>query len=416
MSNPQVLIVGGGLAGLACARQLHGAGTEAQILEASDHVGGRVRTDVVDGFRLDRGFQILLTAYPEAQRVLDYDALNLRPFEPGALVRFQGKFHRLADPWRRPRHILASAVSPLASLGDLLRVAHLRSRVTSGPLDDLFQQPETSTLERLRQAGFSDRIIERFFRPFLGGVFLERELATSSRKLDFVFRMFATGDAVVPSQGMAAIPHQLRDGLSPEAVRTNTRVTGVSSRGVTLESGEELSSEAVVVATDQRTAAQLLGWPEPPAENRTTCLYFAADRPPLEEPILVLNGDSAGPINNLSVPSQVSASYAPQGRALVSVTVVGIPENQDALQNSVREQLANWFGAAVRDWQHLRTYSIDNALPNQSSLTPLTEQSLERDGIYICGDYLESASIHAALLSGRKTAEALCEQLSIAAS
>ncbi len=172
MAKPEVLIVGGGLAGLCCARHLHRAGISFQIVEASDSVGGRARTDEVDGFLLDRGFQVLLTAYPEARDELDYEKLELARFEPGALIRYRGKFHRFADPWRRPQHLLATALSPVASLGDKLRVARLRSRVCRGTLDELLPTARRRQLwSSLHNEGFSDRIIEHFFRPFLGVCF-----------------------------------------------------------------------------------------------------------------------------------------------------------------------------------------------------------------------------------------------------
>ena len=173
----QVLIIGAGLAGLCCARVLHQAHIPFVILEASDGVGGRVRTDRVEGFLLDRGFQVLQTAYPEARRVLDYPALKLKPFYPGALVYFDGRLHRVGDPLRQPRHLFSTIFSPIGTLADKLRVARLRWQVSRGSIEDLFRRPETSTLAALRAQGFSDTMIERFFRPFFSGVFFDRNLA-----------------------------------------------------------------------------------------------------------------------------------------------------------------------------------------------------------------------------------------------
>jgi phytoene dehydrogenase-like protein len=412
VNSPDVLIVGGGLAGLCCARRLGQAGVACQILEASDDVGGRVRTDEVDGFLLDRGFQVFLTAYPEARQVLDYRALQLQTFEPGALIRSDGRFHRWVDPWRRPRHLLATAVSPVASLSDKLRVARLRRRVTSAPMTQLHRQPEMATIERLRREGFSDRIIERFFRPFLGGVFLESDLASSSRKFEFVFRMFAQGDAALPARGMQAIPRQITAQLPAQTVRTNSPVKSLHRGGVLLASGEELRAKAIVVATEAPAAAKLLGDVGSPESNGVTCLYFGAERPPLEEPILVLNGEANGPINNLCVPSQIAPAYAPGGQALVSATVIGHqgPEEQ-GLVLRVREQLADWFGPLAHQWQHLRTYDIPNALPHQPSLDPIEKAVRRTDGIFVCGDYLDFASIQGAMATGRRAAESVLDHL-----
>ncbi len=343
MANPEVIIVGAGLAGLCCARRLQERSIPFQMLEASERVGGRVRTDVVDGFQLDRGFQVLLTAYPEAERVLDYDALQLGYFEPGALVRFQGKFHRFVDPWRRPQHLFSTAFSPIARLSDKLKVASLRRDVCRGTLEALYERPESTTMQRLRQYGFSNRIIDAFFRPFLGGVFLERELDTSSRKFDFVFRMFAKGSAALPARGMANVANQLAASIPAESIRTNARVERIAEQRVILASGESMSAKEIVIACQQPMAARLLGQSEDVAFHSVNCLYFACDEPPIAEPILVLNGEGEGPINNLCVPSQVCSSYAPADKSLISVTVLG-DDDIDAVKPHVQTQLREWFG------------------------------------------------------------------------
>ena len=409
MSNPEVTIIGGGLSGLCCARRLHEAGVSFQLLEGSEEVGGRVRTDEVDGFLLDRGFQVLLTAYPEAQDVLDYDALNLARFAPGALVRYRGRFHRFTDPWRSPRHLFATASSPIGSLTDKLRVARLRSRVCRSSLDKLFERPETTTINALRQEGFSKRFIDSFFRPFLGGVFLEPDLNTSSRMFDFVFRMFATGNVVLPAGGIGEIARQITNKLPDENLRTGASVEAFEGTTVRLTSGEMLQAGAVVIACEAPAAAKLLVDPTPPSGRGVTCLYFAAERPPIEEPILVLNGDGVGPINNLCVPSQVTPTYAPASQALVSVTVLGLPDGD--VEASVRKQLLDWFGPDVIAWRHLRTYRIPYALPSQAppALSPVEKSSSRGDHLFVCGDYLDTASIQGAMVSGRRAAECVMQ-------
>lgn len=411
MSNRKVFIIGGGLAGLCCARRLNESGVSFQLLEASDDVGGRARTDEVDGFLLDRGFQVLLTAYPEAQEVLDYDALNLARFAPGALVRYRGKFHRFADPWRSPRHAVATAISPIGTLLDKLRVARLRSRVCRGALDELFERQETTTIDALRDAGFSAQIIEPFFRPFLGGVFLDHELVTSSRMFEFVFRMFASGDAALPSQGMGAIARQIADQLPEASLRTGASVESLDGTMVRLASGEVLQAGAIVVACEAPAAANLLGDTSPPSGQTVTCLYFAADRPPVDEPILILNGDGNGPVNNLCVPSKVAPTYAPENQSLVSVTVLGTPNGD--VEAKVREQLQNWFGAEVSSWRHLRTYRIPYALPSQipPALSPVSKSVARGNDVFLCGDYLDTSSIQGAMISGRRAAESVLSSI-----
>lgn len=407
--TPDVLIVGAGLAGLCCARRLHQKGIRFLILEASDGVGGRIRTDTVEGFRLDRGFQVFLTSYPEAARQLDFQALLLKPFLPGALIRYCGKFHELADPWRRPSAALPSLFSPIGSIADKLRVARLRFRVLRGSIEDRFRDPETTTLQALRDSGFSDSMIDRFFRPFLGGIFLNGDLLTSSRMFQFVFRMFSLGNACLPEEGMEAIPRQLASTLPPGSIRFGAKVAHVRSNGVNLESGEELLAKKVVVATDGATAVSLLTDAEPVAWQGVTCLYFAAPKPPVERPILVLNGDGAGPINNLCVPTTVVPSYGPAGSNLVSVTVLGTPPDAAALLAEVQTQLKDWFGAKAEGWRHLRTYCIPHALPRQSPpALAVVERTVRTSAdVYVCGDHRDNASINGAMVSGRRCADSV---------
>ncbi|MEM9345877.1 MAG: NAD(P)/FAD-dependent oxidoreductase [Planctomycetota bacterium] len=408
-----VVIVGAGLAGLCCARRLQESGRRFLVLDAADAVGGRIRTDGVDGYRLDRGFQVFSTAYPEAQKILDYKPLDLHSFEPGALVRYGGAFHQLTDPWRRPLRGICSVFSPVGTLADKLRVARLRSRVLRGSTEDQFKIPETTTIEALQQDGFTDSMIERFFRPFLGGIFLDPGLQASSRMFNFVFRMFSSGDATLPAEGMEAIPQQIASRLPSGTVRLNTRVAGFESGSVRLESGETIRAQAIVVATESPVAAELLGEPVSPGSQGVTCLYFAADRPPIDEPVLVLNGEGTGPVNNLCVPSLL-VPCAPDGRHLVSATVLGIPGADDAaLESEVREQLASWYGPEVGGWRHLRTYRIPHALPRQAppALAEPERPVRLKDGVYVCGDHRDNASINGAMVSGRRAAEALLDDL-----
>jgi len=394
--------------------ELKRRGLSVQVLEASDDVGGRVRTDRVDGFLLDRGFQVLLTAYPEARRYLDYAALDLRSYEPGAIVRHGGTFYTISDPMRRPGGIVASAFAPIGTLNDKLRIAQLAGELLDAEIDQVLTAPQVPTYQALRNYGFSERIIERFFRPFLGGIFLDPELRTSSRMFHFVYRMFAQGMTAIPNHGMQEVPRQLAAHLGPDAVRLHARVEHVWDGGVRLDSGEELRAAAVVVACGPVHAARLL----PDAGIRTAmrgvrCLYFAADEPPVDAPYLVLNGEGEGPINNLSVPSVMAPGSAPPGRHLVSVTVLHQPLSEEHLMHDVRDQLLHWFGEQSKRWDYLRTYHIEEALPDQSlehggvRMSPVQA----RPGLYYCGDHCGTASLNGAMLAGRRAAEAVCGEI-----
>jgi phytoene dehydrogenase-like protein len=424
----EVAIIGAGLAGLCCALSLENAGRAVTLLEAGDQPGGRVRTDVVEGFRLDRGFQVLLTAYPEAKRLLDYDVLQLKKFEPGALVWHGGKFHRFADPFRNPGGAARFLFDPIVPLADKLRVGKLRARVQRGTWEDMFARPEKTTRDYLQQVPLSAGMIERFFEPFFGGVFLERELVTSSRFFEFLFRMFSAGDTAIPAAGMQQIPWQLAARLRPGTLVTGARVGKVTRNAqsfrIEVDGRESLEVRAVVLAVAGDEGNALLGgvggWsvPEVRAWNRTTAFYYAAGHAPVDEPIILLNGEgrAAGPVNNVAVMTMVSAAYAPPGAHLVVASVVGEAPQENALMrldDLVRAHLRKWFGPVVDSWRMLRAYPLPRALPQQRHAE--WEQAPVRlagtGGVYMCGDYRETASIQGALASGRRVAEAVIKDL-----
>ena len=414
---PDVVIVGAGLAGLACARRLMQCGVSFALLEAADGVGGRVRTDVVGGFRLDRGFQLFLPAYPEAARVLDYAALDLRPFVPGALVRVGRTFHRVADPRVEPLTGLLSAVNPVGTFRDKLRLAKFKFALDRVPVERLGDTPDNSTLDELRgNRGFTDAFIRRLAVPFFGGVFLEKDLATSARFFRFVFKMFAAGAGAVPRLGMQQIPDQLAATLPAGSVRLNAAVASLQPGRVTLASGETLTPRAVVVATDATVAARLTGGAVvDPGWNGNVTVYFAADKSPIGEGILAVNGTGVGPVNTVAVMSDVSRDYAPPGAALVSASVVGDGGvSPGDIEASVRRQLAEWYGPCVDDWRHLRTDRIPLALPDQSvgKLSPWQRPVRLERGLYVCGDHRDNASIDGALTSGFRAAQAAMGDLS----
>ncbi|MEZ4457923.1 MAG: FAD-dependent oxidoreductase [Gemmatimonadales bacterium] len=277
--DADVVVVGAGLGGLAAANYLHRAGRSVRIVEAGDAVGGRVRTDPVDGFRLDRGFQVLLSSYPSARALLDYEALDLRAFEPGARVRTGGGWSTIADPWRRPGLALQTALSGVGSIGDKLRIARLRTAVRSGSPIERYDRPEVTTADYLRQSGVSDEIIAEFFRPFFAGIFLDPDLTASSRMFEFLYRMFSEGEAVIPAIGMQAIPEQLAGRLPPGSVELGTRVARVGEGIVELEGGRALRAPAIVVAAGAGLP-ELLSGQSPRLWRAVSCLYFAAPAAP----------------------------------------------------------------------------------------------------------------------------------------
>ncbi len=404
--NPDVLIIGGGLAGLCCGRELARRNIPFQILEASDGVGGRVRTDLVDCFRLDRGMQNYLSSYPEGKRVLDYGPLDLKPFSRAVLVWFGGKFHRLADPRDAFTTAVASAFSPIGTLSDKLASVKLKGLANVDPATS----PDTSTADLLTAAGVGPTMTARLFRPFLGSVFLEPELSTSARFFRFAYHLLSTGHPSLPALGAQQIPEQLAAGLPAGAVRLNCPVAGITDTTVSLASGETLTAKAVVIATDGPTAVRLSGGAVPAVgSNGSVTLYYAADVSPRAEPILMLDGDGTGPASAVAVLSEVSREYAPAGKSLVAVSVVGIPSDDDAtLDQRVRVQLGGWFGpGVVSGWRLLRVYRIRHALPSQpvGTLDPWERPVKLRAGLFVCGDHRDNASINGAMVSGRRAGE-----------
>jgi phytoene dehydrogenase-like protein len=411
-----VLIVGAGLAGLTCAREMTRAGLRPLVLEASDGIGGRVRTDRVDGFLLDRGFQVLLTAYPATRAVLNYDRLDLRSFEPGALVRVGAGFASVSDPFRRPSEAIATLLAPIGSLADKSRIARLSVALKRRSVEEILGAPEDTTLARLSELGFGTEMIERFFRPFLGGVFLDPSLQTSSRLFEFVFKMFGSGPVAVPADGMGALTAQLAENLPHNSLRLEEGVKSVTPRTVQLGSGESLSGRAVVVAASPSATRRLAGLDDVPPYLPALCWYFEAEESPVDRGILVLNGEGSGPVTNLAVMSQVSDRYAPSGRHLISATVLGERTPTPELLQAVRTQMREWYGPAAEEWREIRVYPIEEALPDQSlpagGVAPRPIRT--GHGLYVCGDHRVHGSIEGAIQSGLAVADRLKAELNAA--
>ena len=407
-STADVVIVGAGLAGLVAAKVLEQHGVSPVLLEASDGVGGRVRSDVVDGFVLDRGFQVLLTGYPEIYRHLNLPDLDLRLFEPGAIVWREGKGHVVGDPFRRPKTLTSTSLAPIGTLSDKARIAKFRATLRSADPRALLRGDDMPTASALRAMGFSSKMIDRFFRPLVGGIQLDPNLATSRRMFDVIFRTLATGDSAVPAKGMGEISRQLATQLTSTTLHLNTSVTAVQPHSVTVSGGHTITAKHIVVATEGPVASKLLGLPEVTSRS-AGCVYFSAPIAPVNGAYVILDGTGQGPVLNVSVMSHVSPHYAPADRHLIAAALPGVCDGD--LENIARTQLRSWWGAQVDDWQHLRTYRIPHGQPGQDApFSPKKRVALGED-LFVCGDHRDTGSIQGAMYSGRRTAEAVLENI-----
>ncbi|WKN31608.1 NAD(P)/FAD-dependent oxidoreductase [Porifericola rhodea] len=415
-SDTDILIIGAGLAGLSAATYLKRYGYRVKILEAEGRVGGRVKTDKHEGFLLDRGFQVFLTAYPEAKALLDYDALELKTFLPGALVYKHQQSFEIGDPLREPSIAFKTLFSKVGTLGDKLKVLSLAQKLRKMSVEEIFMQPEKSTLAAIQEYGFSERMLRHFFQPFMAGIFLEDGLTTSRREFDFVFKMFTEGEAAIPAHGMEEIPSQLAEKIGEEHILCNRKVSSISGSEVTTETGETYSARVILLATDP------LGYVKKYLEqdkrntqyHSTTNLYFSADTSPIKKPVLALNAAGDKLVNNVCVMSQASAHYAPEGKHLISASINGYQKASDEeLILNVKDELSEWFGKQTDSWEHLRTYRINYALPNQDSVAheAIAEQVKLKEGLYAAGDYLLNGSLNAAMRSGRIAADVIREDL-----
>ena len=401
-------MVGAGLAGLRAAQVLCRRGLEVVVLEAADRPGGRVATDVVDGFRCDRGFQVLNTSYPALRAACDLDRLDLRAFEPAAAVRGpDGKLHRYADPRRRPGQLPGAVVDPLIGLRGKVALAAWTARVLAAGPRRVEAQVGRSAAADLAASRVAGPALDRVLRPFLSGVLGEADLTTSAAFVRLVWRSFALGTIAVPGGGMGELPAQLAAGLPVGVLRLSRRVESVAP-GVVRADSEEFVPRAVVVATDPVTAAALLPGLAAPRMYALTTLYHVALAAPARGPTLHVDG-AGGPLTNTVVLTEAAPGYSPDTRALVSSSFLGTAERVP--EPTVRRELARLYGVPTGDWVHLHTAEIPRALPALPAGSPLRRDVALGDGLFVAGDHRDTPSQQGALVSGRRAAHAVLAHL-----
>lgn len=413
-NSPKVFIIGAGVAGLIAAHHLEEAGLSPTILEAQDKVGGRLRTDEVAGFKLDRGFQVMLTDYPEVKRYLNKEALQLKAFRPGAHVHTRTKHFRFVDPLREPAQIVRSLLSPLGVLRDKSKLARLGLKLRNISPEDCFNGYESKpTIDYLRELGFTEQIIERFFRPFFGGIFLEQELQTPAAMFRFIFKMFGSGSAALPAGGIEAIPQQLAANLKQTSFRFNQAVSHTDGQKITFADGSTEHCDAVIIACAPNQlvtglSGQSQDW------KSTTNLYYYSTRRLRENRLINLVFDPTSTINTFCVLDEVSPSYKgdKKGGSLISLTLksaLGLEESiaqaeQDLLRHSQLPNDALTF---------LKRYDIRQALPKIGTVAydQLPSNSRLTERIFLAGDQQLNGSLDAAMKSGRAAALGLLEAM-----
>ncbi len=409
-----VAIIGAGIAGLKCALLLKESGIDVQVFDRQAHVGGRMVTERVNGFLIDQGFHVMQTAYPTSQRTFDFESLGAQSFEPGALVvkkrKNKVKIWRLADPFRRPFQGVMSGLSGFTSPFNLLRVALLRSKVRKGSLSNVYSEGDDTSENWLLERGFSSSMVDEFFHPLFSGIFLENELRTSERMFRFVFRMMSKGDMILPREGIAAAPLSLADSLGFERIHLNSDVQHIDDFTISIND-EQQNFDAVVLAYN----------PHREESNRHVwTLHFDAPKSPLKSKHILLNGNVKTKnqlIAHVAVPSDIQPSYAPQGRSLVTVTVVGEAaqnlgiSSESEIQSKTVQELRDWFGSQVDTWGLLAVQHIEHALPEISADSGLSMNPKIRKNSFECGDHMMHGSLEGALLSAEKTAQQVLESL-----
>jgi protoporphyrinogen oxidase len=407
-----VVILGGGVAGLIAALHCEEAGLSPTLIEAETVPGGRVRTDYRDGFQLDYGFQVLLTEYQEVQRYLDLDALELGAFRAGAIVfDHRGRF-RVSDPLRNPGQLFSMAFSRVGTLRDKWLVFRLNQELKATDRASLFKVNDQTTLAYLKEYGFSDRIINQFFRPFFGGIFLENELSTPAGMFRFVFKMFGSGDATLPRRGIGAVVKQLHARLERTTFIGDTRITSLKGNQLLDESGKAYSFDKLILTTDPSSLMENL--PGQEIDWHDTCVfYYTTPQPLLPEPTIGLVSDPDSLINNFCELTQVWPDYAPVDEHLISVTLKRIAPDSAELHRAIGEEVAQWCGKPNQSMNYLARYDIPGALPvnpsQQYTIQPAA--TMLTDDIYLAGDYLLNASLDAAMRSGRLAVEAMLQSL-----
>jgi len=408
----KIVIAGAGVAGLSAGIYLKRHGYQnITFIESTDKVGGRMKTEIKDGYTLDKGFQVFYTAYPYAQELLDYKELNLKFFDSGAIIFKEGKKRTIKDPFHHPLSALNLVFSPIGTFGDKINLVKRRTEVRQTSEDRIFEKFEVKTSSILKKKKFSFHIIRNFFQPLFSSIFLENELTTSRRIFDYTFKMMSEGKIAIPANGIEEIPKQLASNFEPENFIFNKSALGFTESKVRLNDGSSVDADIFIIATEHNSLyATIKATPSDENYRSTTCLYFEANDKPYTEPLVCVNANEPKLVNNVVVLTNIYKGFAPNGKELISVSLNGYAKASDTeLEKEVKIELRKSFGKSVLDWKLLKIERIKYALPNQDYVLGKRQQNELRLGnsTYACGDHLLYGSINAAMKTGKMVAEVI---------
>lgn len=413
----KVVIIGTGVAGLAAGIYIKRSGNfDVTFIEASDKPGGRLKSENIDGFILDYGFHIFFTANNIANELLNIDDLNLKYFDSGALIIKKHNYRKIYDPFKHPKYFLKSLFSEIGTINDKINIIKRRIELKNMSIDKVFDKYEVKTSSILKKRKYSSNIIKNLFKPFFSYLFMENELTTSRRMFEFYLKLLAEGKMAIPNNGIEEIAKQMASNFDINDFRFNCKAKAIENDKLLLENGETIEADAFVVATDFNGLYSKIKNAESINLHRSvTCFYFSANKKPFKEKLICVNANDPKLVNSIAVLSNISHSYAPKGKVLIAVTILGIATiDEELLENEIKDEISNVFGSQVYEWKKIKAYKIDYAIPNQDFVLGKRQITEIKSGnnVYICGDHLLNGTVYGAMKSGKTAAELLQKDLS----
>lgn len=412
----KIIIVGAGIAGLSTGVFLKKTGKfDILFIEANDRVGGRIKTEKINGYLLDYGFHIFFTANPIAAELLDIEKLDLRYFKSGALIMKNHSYQKFYDPFKHPKYFFKSLFSKIGTLKDKITILKRRAELRNMSYDKVFDKYEVKTSSILKKRRFSSKIIKNLFNPIFSHFFMENELSTSRRMFEFYLKMLAEGNMAIPAKGIEEITKQLLSNFDKSEIMFNAKAVNIENDKIILENGEILNADAFVISTEQNGFySKIIKSNLENNQRSSTCYYFSANKSPFDEKLICFNANESKVVSSIAVLSNISHKYAPDGKSLIVATVIGKTNtDENELELKIKDEVSNVFGSQVYDWEKIKCYKIENALPNQDYVLGKSRENEinPSDKIYLCGDHLLNGTVYGAMKSAKNISEMILKNL-----